>query len=105
MEIVGQLVSHAARNYIACRSYLTKITHFFFCELKLFGKFHALLLHKCFLSVPGFFQRGVKGVLSLIFHKEFINEQKYMDFNAISLDEKSLILMAMSKIIHFYRKY
>ena len=32
-----------------------------------------------------------------ISHKEFLNEQKCMDYNAISLGKTSLILMTMSK--------
>ena len=51
----------------------------------------------CLKSVPRAFHKGFKGVLALFSHKEFINEQKYVDCNAISLFKTSLILMSMSK--------
>ena len=83
----------ADRNYHSCQKSFDK-NHALFPRIE-------IIWQECFQCVSRVFQdcfRRVSRVFQASFpHKGFINEQKYVDCNAISLFKTSLILVAMWK--------
>ena len=102
------IVEYTDRNYHNWQKLFDKIMQFF-RELKSFGKVHPLWFQECFQCVSKVLQecpiRDSRVFCASISHKEFINEQKYMDYNAISPGKLQWFWWQCRKIPHFCRKY